>query len=176
MSLERGSARLTVDEVVRIGKETARVFDNQLPLLMLAGSQALLFVKVRQMPDDQTGRKDWMRRIGLSLSKYQDIGALREVFFIWKSWMKQPGEGNPVSQPLSQLPARKEVLAVAALELEGHSRHLALLEVTRSGSGRLMDMRELYPIDERTEQRKVKMPFLDAFVDGFQHGRTSRLN
>ena len=86
---------------------------------------------------------------------------------ISEGWMRDARDGKPSELPPSQDSKRKEVLIVSGLQIKERKKRLELLEIVRDTNERVIRLEEFLPNAEE-EKKKVEIPLLDAFVQGFQ--------
>jgi hypothetical protein len=170
MSPERKRYRpFTLEVVSQLAKESTLKYGGHVPTVIAEGSKGRVVGELQDLPDTHEGRVQTMMVTGFGIAQTGEVGRLKEVFFISEAWMSRPADGSPHVLP-SEDPARQEVLLVSSLNIMTQRGGLKVFEMKRDAEGQVVAVEDFH--SEVTEEN----PLLWAFVDGFEMGKTSRVN
>jgi uncharacterized surface anchored protein len=127
------------------------------------------------MPDIASTHEERLRQMaqaGFVTAQRNEVGKLRQLFFITEAWMSTTEGGQLPEQPPSQDPKRKEILAVSQLQVQPDRSAMVVYEMHRDQEGKLVEITQMHPGDPA--EVEVKSPLLDAFTIGFELGVTLR--
>jgi len=74
----------------------------------------------------------------------------------------------------SQDPNRKQVLIISGIQIKERKKHLKVFEILRNSDKQVIGFEALFP--DKEENEIVKIPLLEAFVQGFQLAFQIRTN
>ena len=157
---------LTLETVVGIARQVTLQNGRHAPTLMVEGQRHTAIIQLARIADSFDARAAQMARIGWLLAHSDEVGSLRQVFFITEAWMSTVKDGElPDTRP-SQDPDRLEVLTVSGLSVETGQTQMALYEMQRDGHGQLQTLRDLNE-QLASPNSRAESPLLNAFVLGF---------
>lgn len=159
---------LTLEDVVRSAQEMLLRQDNHPPTGLAEGSLQAVVFQFGEFGKTVMERARLMFEAGLGLAQSQQIGELRQVFFIMEGWMSGPGQGQRPILPPSQDPRRKEVLIISSFTVQSRRTRVVVFEVRRDKHRRVISPREFDP--NISKDAAVESPLLAAFVAGFEVG------
>lgn len=160
---------LTIEEIARLARELTLRDGSHAPTIIAEGYNRRFVGELSVLPGTHMERVHIMGSVGFTLAKSNEVGKLRQVFFICEGWMSIL-RGDEVPQvPPSQDPQRKEILLISALNVELHQAKIAAFEMVRTDDGVLKDLKDYY--QDKSTIVDMQSPLLDAFVDGFRRGR-----
>jgi hypothetical protein len=171
---EHSHHELPLEEVVRMAKEVTLQDGHHLPTVIADGSAHTAAVQLPGLADTHQERARQMFTTGVFLAHSQQVGALKQVFFVSEAWMSLPGEKESPAVLPSQDPKRREILAISRLKIPTHENTLVIFEMLRDETGQLTDLREFEP--SARDDTHVESPLLRAFVAGFSAGRGTATN
>lgn len=157
---------LTLEEVVRMARESTLQHGGHLPLLMVEGDRKTAMLQIAEMAETHEGHAQQLFIAGLLLADSAKIGVLKQVFFITEGWLSVLEDGQRLDRPPSKDPNRLEVVTVSALDVTTGQTQLALLEMKRDDQGALRGL-ETYSGHTTGPETRAESPLLDAFVLGF---------
>lgn len=166
MSPERGQYKTSFEDITEKAKEITLQDGEHVPVLIVEGSKSLIVSQIQAMPDTHGERLELMRFIGQLAAKSGKVGKLEQVFFISEGWMSTASKDQPHDTRPSKDPARKEVLIISGLQLNGLKKSLRLFEMVRNQSKQVVALPEL--LTPQGREGEVEIPLLDAFAHGFR--------
>ena len=126
-----------------------------------------VFTHIEQMAADHEERLSQMMLLGLLIAETGRVGVLSQVFFITEAWLSLATNHRPASKRPSQDPHRKEVLIVSQQIVKLRENHLAMSEMKRNATGRLIRLEDIDPYPTSSRTIHAESPLLDAFTMGF---------
>jgi hypothetical protein len=166
---EKRPIAFTLEEIVRIAKEVALQHGGHVPTLIAEGNKRAFGGQIANLPETHEDRVRWMHSAGYALAQSEEVGDLRQVFFISEGWMIVGEEDGPPASRPSQDPRRKEVLVISNRSTREQESRLVIFEMVRDVEGKLAELKDIQ-LPGENEERHAETPLLDAFVDGFRMG------
>lgn len=158
---------LSLQEVTDAAKETLLEQGAHAPLVIADGEREAVFTHIEQMSPDQEERLSQMLLLGLLLAETGKVGVLYQVFFITEGWLGSATRHRSALQRPSQDPERKEILVVSHQIVHPRQTHIAMSEMKRDATGRLIRLENFNPYSAPLDTVKAESPLLDAFTTGF---------
>lgn len=167
---ERDQSYLTIEDIIRIAKETTLKRGGHMPTVIVEGSKKSGMVVLEKFPKTHKEKAYQMFSMGFVMANSGEVGDLKQVYFISEGWMSSADESNPIKIKPSLDPNRKEVLIISTISIEVHQSGIAIYEMIRNPNGDLIKLQELQlPIND--SEGNVESPLLDAFLNGFYLGK-----
>jgi hypothetical protein len=172
---EREQGHITLAEVISNAKEVMLRYGKHVPTLIMEASNNLVVTQVPSMPVTHGERMEFMRFVGQVAAKSGRVDQLQQVLLVTEGWMSLAKEDKLADLPPSQDPGRKEVLIISAIQMTERKKQLKVFEILRDSKEQVIGLEEFLP-DEKKKDESVKVPLLDAFVQGFQLAFRTRYN
>jgi hypothetical protein len=150
-------SRHAVDVLLRDGSHA--------PILIVEGNRGGTVITLQDMAPTHDERLRQMAQAGVVTAQRNEVGKLRQLFFITEAWMSTTEGGQLPDQPPSQDPRRKEILVVSQLQVQQDQSAMVAYEMHRDDEGKLAKITQM-PSGDPSEV-EVKSPLLDAFIVGF---------
>jgi hypothetical protein len=163
---DKRPARLTLEGVSRIAKETALRDGYHVPMVLVEGSLRSLANQIIPFPENYQERMLRMVALGYEMANRGNLGELRQAFLISEGWMSTAESGQVFDGPPSENPNRKEVLIIFARVVPDLQPKIVTWEMIRDEAGKLIALRDF----SSPEVAKPTSPLMDAFVAGFERG------
>jgi hypothetical protein len=157
---------MTIHDVARRAEQVLLEHGHHVPMLVVEGTTQSLVVAMPDLPRDSDEKAGRMLTTGYIVGRDDQVGELRQVFFIAEAWLSAATADKPPSVPPSRDPNRQEVLVISGRAVASRETELVLFQVLRDQQGKLRGLQE-WPTDKGT----AHSPLLEAFVAGFAKGR-----
>jgi len=159
--------RLSLQDVKEAAETTLLRNGMHASLVIAEGSRQVISTHIERMADSHEARLNQMLVLGGLLAQTGEVGVLYQVFFITEAWLSlSVGQSVPI-QPPSQDPQRREVLIVSQRVLQPIQTTIAMLEMKRDPTGKLLGVEDLDVDRQPATSRSMQSPLMDAFVLGF---------
>jgi hypothetical protein len=175
MSPERPHNPITLDEIVSIAKEIMLRDGKHVPAVIIESGNKLVAGQIHYLPPTHGERVQLMHHLGQSTAKGGQVHQIQQVFMVHEGWMSVATDDKPVYISPSQDPNRVEVLIASVIQMPDRKKQSKVFEIIRDRFEQIAGFDEVFP-DEKKKEEPVRLPLLEAFVDGFQIAFRSKFN
>ncbi len=140
MTAEQNNPRVprTIEQVTAIVRETGLREGRVEPILIAEGTQRSIVLHLGDLAEDYEDIINQMFLMGSKLAQRNDVGELRQAYFISEARMDLvPGDVGR-NLPLSEDPNAQAVVVIANLTIPDEKLKTAILEMIRNGEGQLV--------------------------------------
>jgi hypothetical protein len=155
--------RITIEDVATYAKETILREGYLVPQVVVVGSKSEATVTITNFGDTAEEHRYQMMYAGYGLAQHNEVGQLRQVFFVSQAVMNL-GKLDEAPLDPSPIPMRLELVVITSLDVLTQQHASLLFDVRRDSEGKISALVEMpRNVLEKDSQ-------LVAFVDAYTVG------